>query len=241
MHEADKNKILERYAERISTLGHGAAALGEPKQRQAFYFDILAQVDGLAAEDSVLDVGCGYGDLGDYLKTRHWRGKYLGIDINPQLIEEGKRRYPGADLRVLDIQETPVEGTHDWCICCHALTSKTEALPFQEHLSNMLDLMWKTCRKGLVFNLLSPLADHTHPVHARPSFATVMEILSRMTNRFTLRHDYMPYEYAVYAYKENLIRRDLLIFDAQGQNFATSIAKWRERRQQVESASASRK
>ena len=226
MDEFDKQKILERYADRISAYGHGAAALGEPKQRQAFYFDALAQVEGLLPDDSVVDVGCGYGDLASYLRTLGWRGQYVGLDINPQLIEEGRRRYPGADLRALDIQQDTLDQQFDWCICCHALTSNTESMPFLEHLQIMLDVMWASCRKGLVFNLLSPLADYTHPVHARPAFAEVLAVLNQLTNRFTLRHDYMPFEYAIYAYKDNAVRRDLLIFQAQTPAFETASGRW---------------
>jgi len=226
MHEIDKEKILARYAQRIEEVGHGAAALGEPKHRQAFFFDILAQVEGLEPSDSIIDVGCGYGDFFDFLRNKGWRGSYLGIDINPQLIEQGRRLYPEAQLSVIDIQTTPLDRVWDWCICCQALTSATEAAPFIDHFESMLGIMWGLCRKGLVFNLLSPLADYTHPVHARPPFADVLRILTKLTNRFTLRHDYMPYEYAIYACKENAIEPANLIFASHESRFREVTDRW---------------
>ena len=155
MREVDKQKMFDRYTQRISKFGHGAAALGEPRERQAFYFDFLSKVDGLGSSDSIIDIGCGYGDLGSYLRSCGWRGEYVGVDINPQLIEEGRKRYgDDAHLIVADIQETPLQRVADWCFCCAALTSATEGLPFVEHLESMLQLMWASSRKGLVFNLL---------------------------------------------------------------------------------------
>jgi SAM-dependent methyltransferase len=227
MHEVDKNRILARYATRIDELGHGAAALGEPKHRQAFFFDILSRVEGLSSSDSILDVGCGYGDLYDFLRKQGWDGRYLGIDINPQLIDAGSRLYPSAELRTLDIQTTPLDQISDWCFCCQALTSATEAVPFIEHLESMLHAMWQNCRKGLVFNMLSPLADYTHPVHVRPALAEVLGVVTKLTNRFTMRHDYMPYEFAVYAYKENSIDPDNHIFLAQRKRFDDVTGGWR--------------
>jgi SAM-dependent methyltransferase len=227
MHETDKNKILERYARRVEEVGHGAAALGEPKHRQAFFFDVLAQVDGFEASDSVVDVGCGYGDFFDFLRGKGWRGSYSGIDINPLLIEEGKRLYPEAELSVIDIQAAPLDRVWDWCFCCQALTSATEAVPFIDHFESMLRTMWGFSRKGLVFNVLSPLADYTHPVHVRPPFADALGLVTKLTNRFTVRHDYMPYEYAIYAYKENAIDPQNSIFASHESRFRELTERWR--------------
>jgi SAM-dependent methyltransferase len=231
MREVDKQKMFDRYTQRISKFGHGAAALGEPRERQAFYFDFLSKVDGLGSSDSIIDIGCGYGDLGSYLRSCGWRGEYVGVDINPQLIEEGRTRYgDDAHLIVADIQETPLQRVADWCFCCAALTSATEGLPFVEHLESMLQLMWASSRKGLVFNLLSPLADYTNPIHARPPFDEVLNVITRLTNRFTIRHDYMPYEYAVYAYKDNAIDPGSLVFAVHRTHLAQVTERWRRHR-----------
>lgn len=230
MHSVDKEKMLSRYAQRIEEMGHGAAALGEPKERQAFYFDFLAQVQGLSPSDSIVDIGCGYGDMFDYLRCRGWQGRYLGIDINPQLIDEAKRRYRDATFQVLDIQENPPQDVYDWCFCCHALTSATDGMSFSEHLESMLRIMWRCCRRGLVFNMLSPLADYTNPIHARPSFTSVLDVVVKLTNRFAVRHDYMPFEYVVYAYKDNAIDRSLLIFEAKQGHFREVTGRWQEHR-----------
>ena len=96
MDPVDKEKIALRYRERIREGGHGPAALGEPKGRQAFYFDFLLKFDGLQPTDSIVDIGCGYGDLFGYLRSIGWHGEYVGIDIVPELIEEARRRYPEA-------------------------------------------------------------------------------------------------------------------------------------------------
>jgi SAM-dependent methyltransferase len=228
MHDIDKEKILARYAQRIEESGHGPAALGEPKGRQAFFFDVLAEVDGLESTDSVVDVGCGYGDFFDFLRGKGWCGSYSGIYINPQLIEEGRRLYPEAELSVMDIQTVPLNRVWDWCFCCQALTSGTEAVPFIDHFESMLRTMWGFCRKGLVFNVLSPLADYTHPVHVRPPFADVLEVVTKLTNRFTFRHDYMPYEYAIYAYKQDAIEAENRIFVAHESRYREVTSRWRK-------------
>lgn len=46
--------------------------------------------------DCILDAGCGYGRLLDML-PHGWLGRYYGVDLSPDLIEEAQRRYGGFD------------------------------------------------------------------------------------------------------------------------------------------------
>lgn len=57
---------------------------------------------------SVLDLGCGYGRLLDMLQARYGRvpppGRYLGVDLSPNLVDAARERWPthwfqAGDLR----------------------------------------------------------------------------------------------------------------------------------------------
>lgn len=226
MDDFDKSVIVERYNERASQFGHGPAALGEPKQRQAFYYSRMLPRSEFQVADSILDIGCGYGDLNIYLRSGGWQGRYCGVDINPELIAEGRRRDPEVDLRVHDIQQATLGENFDWCFACHVITSQTEKIAYLDHLRSMLEGMWCHANKGIFFNLLSPLADYTNPIHARPPFADVISIITGLTNRFSLHHDYMPFEYSICAYKENEVNRDLLIFRRHDATYGEIHAEW---------------
>jgi len=227
MKPKDKRKIIDRYLERVEKFGHGSTVLGETKGRQALYFDAVSGARGFAPGDAVLDVGCGYGDLRSYLRSTGWNGRYTGIDINPTLVDEGKRRTPGIDLRVVDLQESHLEaGGFDWCVSFHVLTSDTEEVSFIAHLEQMLGAMWALCHKGIVFNQLSPLVDYVNPVHARIPIGQVVDVVTKLTRRFTVKHDYMPFEYAIYAYKDDSIDRELLIFGDERARLAAANERW---------------
>ena len=47
----------------------------------------------LEPHTSILDVGCGYGDLLD-LMPDFWKGEYVGIDLSPDLLARAKARHP---------------------------------------------------------------------------------------------------------------------------------------------------
>lgn len=104
-------------------------------------FDIIkAAIDnsGLKKGDTLLDVGCGYGDTINYL-TDEYGLKCTGIDMNLRFVEEGSKKYPDLDIRfgdgefldefssnsfdavnmecVLSLINVPDEALHEaWCV-----------------------------------------------------------------------------------------------------------------------------
>lgn len=67
---------------------------------------------------SVLDVGCGRGDFGDYIKNAiNPEIEYFGIDANQHMINAGKKKYPDLrlDNQIFDIKQFQTEGRkYDW-------------------------------------------------------------------------------------------------------------------------------
>ena len=214
MHKTDKSKIIDRYKSRVEDLGYSNKALGWLKNRQKFRFHYLQQILGFEQNDSVLDVGAAFGDLMAHLANTGWKGKYCGIDIVPELISCGKERYAGIDLREVDLQEDQFTERFDWVFCSGVLTSKTEAVDSYDHLAGMLKLMFSLCRKGISVNFLSPIIDFSTDINFHPDFGKLIQIISELTRRFTLRHDYMPYEFSVYLYADDQIDTKVNVFES---------------------------
>lgn len=85
----------QRYGARLAAHGPEVKALGwdtTAHQRARF-----AAAAGLLAGDSVLDVGCGFGDFYGYLRSaRRAPRRYHGLDLLPEFAAEARRRHPGA-------------------------------------------------------------------------------------------------------------------------------------------------
>lgn len=60
---------------------------------------ILASI--VQPQDAILDIGCGYGRLLTLLPS-HWQGKYLGVDLSPDLIALAKATHKDRDFVVAD-------------------------------------------------------------------------------------------------------------------------------------------
>ena len=212
MYAIDKEKIVTRYESRLKEYGPVPQALGWFKGRQKFRFHFLAEIDGFQPHDSILDVGCAYGDLEPFLRSLSWKGDYCGVDIVPGLIKEGEKKYPNFDLRLLDIQEEKLDRTFDWVFSSGALTSKTAEVDSYKHVKSMLSIMFNLCEKGVSVNFVSPYVDYQSKINFHPNMSRIIEIIAGLTGRFSLRHDYMPYEFTVYLYRESEISRDANIF-----------------------------
>lgn len=65
-------------------------------------FQVLVDHVPLAGR-TLLDVGCGLGDLWAYLQRRDVAARYIGVDIVVKMIHEAHRRHPAGDFRNLNV------------------------------------------------------------------------------------------------------------------------------------------
>lgn len=68
-------------------------------------------------DDSILDVGCGYGRLLTLLPSK-WRGEYKGIDLCPRFIDLAKINHPerANSFYVENVEQLTEEVRYDWAI-----------------------------------------------------------------------------------------------------------------------------
>lgn len=95
------------YAERFVRL----AAAGTDIDGEARFVDALA-----ARGSAVLDAGCGTGRVAAALADRGH--KVLGVDIDPLLVEAGRRQHPGLPLACLDLREVGPGLGHFQLVVC---------------------------------------------------------------------------------------------------------------------------
>jgi tRNA (uracil-5-)-methyltransferase TRM9 len=57
---------------------------------------VLRVLDGLAGDESILDLGCGNGEMARELMRRGHRGRYVGVDFSPPLLEVARHGWEDA-------------------------------------------------------------------------------------------------------------------------------------------------
>lgn len=103
-----RKRIRDHYAPRIQPGRESYDILDwADRPSQLARFEVLAQCVELDGR-SLLDVGCGLGDLYEYLAGLGRRVEYTGVDIVGPMVEEARRRHPGAAFYWGDVfSDTP--------------------------------------------------------------------------------------------------------------------------------------
>ncbi len=203
MNQNDKARIIERYDERLKTYGATIEALASGSDdRRKMRFNILKEI-GISEGDSVLDLGCGFGDLFAYFKEIGLNVKYTGIDINPAIIENAKIRFPEIDFRVVDIQEASIEN-FDYVVSTSSFNLKLLNEDNYSFIENLLRKCYAVAQKGVAMDFLSSYVDFKgNPEQAfYYSPEKMFSIAKTITKRVCVRHDYPLFEFCIYMYPD---------------------------------------
>ncbi len=115
---------------------------------------LVLELTGIPLDDkSVLDVGCGSGDLSAFVR-KLGATEYLGIDIYEPAIQSAKQKYPKEKFIQGDFLEAKLKQTYDYGFCSGSLTVKLMSDNY-EFLSATIAKMWKFTNIGVIFNILT--------------------------------------------------------------------------------------
>jgi len=162
---------------------------------------------------SLLDVGCGFGDLYGFLKAEGLlhrnRITYTGYDISPKLLEVARKKYPEAKFELKDMLEDRYVTKFDYVFCSGIFNIRTsEAFDHLDFVKEMLFRMYDLAGCGVAVNFLSegalPVGSPEDLNSGRYFYFKPDEILNFcrfVCSRYILRHDYHPGDFTVYLLK----------------------------------------
>ena len=104
--------------------------------------------------ETVLEIGCGYGRFHDLYPE--YRGRYLGIDISPDLIEQARIRHPDQTFMVADMQ-TFDASKYDWVVAM-GVRNMVRNFISEKAWENIEEKYRKVCTKGMLITSL-PLVE----------------------------------------------------------------------------------
>lgn len=151
---------------------------------------------------SVLDVGCGFGEMAKFLHKRYENVKYKGVDIVPEFIEQAKRDHPYYEFEVMDYFTKPLDERFDIVMASGTLNSElgSQNMEFRKHA---IKTMFAHSKKACVFNMLGSHPQPTTPEGSNVWYADSLEILDycmSLTRRVVLRANYHPKDFTVVMY-----------------------------------------
>jgi cyclopropane fatty-acyl-phospholipid synthase-like methyltransferase len=102
----------------------------------------------LPQEASLVELGCGPGNVVKYIKSKRQDLHFVGIDLAPEMIKAAQKENPGEEFRVLDIRNAgEIHGRFDAVIAAFCIPYLSfDDLP--DLFSNMRRL---TSEKGIIY------------------------------------------------------------------------------------------
>ena len=169
---------------------------------QQLRFRILADNVDLDGR-SILDVGCGLGDLWGYLKRREIPAEYTGVDLLEEMLAEAARRHPGATFVRGDVfrEPDPFAGRQFDVVFGSGifnlnLGNNHAFLP--RAISRLLELS----REHVVFNLLHARMPGTDPTYAYYNPEEVRLAMEGKPVEYEIVDDYLGNDFTVICRKK---------------------------------------
>lgn len=196
----DRSLIYRFHQERIQMFGEGSiGALGwKSDESQKVRFEILSQIGDMRGL-SVLDLGCGHGDLCGYLRTKYPDLRYAGIDQMEVLLDVAISRYgliPETTFYLGDCWSADLPNM-DYVLASGLFAYKNSKTDF---IFRMIDRLFASCRLGTGFNLLKNVHDPEGIlVNYDPS--EILGYCRKLSQKVVLREGYAEDDFTIFIYQ----------------------------------------
>jgi SAM-dependent methyltransferase len=196
------NEVGNYYSDKIKHFGATPAGVDwNGTASQELRFKQLLQVVPLDTNNSttLLDYGCGYGSLLQYIKEQHQSIAYTGFDIASEMIEAAKQQHPKDATWLTSL---PQSFAVDYTIASGIFNVKqhqTEA-NWEQYILDTLTHINSISTKGFAFNVLTSYSDKEYMkdylYYANP--LVLFDFCKRHFSRnIALLHDYELYEFTL--------------------------------------------
>lgn len=199
-------EVASYYGDKLAE--HGATPRGvdwNGAEGQRLRFAQLARIIEPGRMFSLVDLGCGYGALFDFLQEQHREFTYLGIDVSQQMVAAAQRRYGGEpNARFLTGSRPDQEADYGIASGIFNVKQERSTSEWEAYVVSTLEVLHASSRLGFAFNCLTAYSDEerkrTDLYYADP--CSLFDLCKRRFSRnVALLHDYGLYEFTILVRK----------------------------------------
>lgn len=199
MHLIDTLNIHRYHTDKIEKYGHHTPrALGwTTPEAQTIRFDVLSQIADLT-NCSVLDAGCGHGDLCAFLNSKFTGIRYFGVDCNEGFLEvaiQKQRHITETAFFYGDFMHASLPVT-DYILLCGSLNYRNSNA---NHTIDAIATLFKSCRIGLGFNMLSAV-DKPQSFLISRNPTQILEFCKTIAPVVVLIDNYLEGDFTIFMY-----------------------------------------
>ena len=199
-------KIKKMYEDAYREHGDSPSSLLTPKGKNEIRFEAL--VPFLKNSKSILDYGCGLGYLFPFIESKNKDMEYHGVDIIPDFIKANKLKYPDGNFS--EITETEdIKKTYDIVFSSGVFNLKNyeDDSASRSYAFEKIKNLFEITNEVFVCDFLSKFVDFEQSGAQHFSVGEISNFCSKhLSKRFQIRHDLLPYEFTLVAWKEDKIK-----------------------------------
>lgn len=180
-----------------------AVLLDDPQTQYLRFAELVKFIDLNDEKKTLLDLGCGNGELYKFLNFLGFRGRYTGYDINEKLLAQARSRFLGVDVQCRDIMGETITQRFDYVVMSGL---------FNKNLGQSTDWifsfsksMFALCSQVMIFNMISAhvtYRDETmYYMDPAEMFGFCVRNLSRRT---TIAHHNLPYNFTLAVFRNEV-------------------------------------
>jgi hypothetical protein len=205
---------MDRYfAERIERFGISPQGVGwKNDEAQKLRFRAMCEVvlpKHRHSNVSIHEIGCGMAHMRDYLRENSFPYIYSGSDALPRMLEISKSRHPDVQFfRFNILTDPPLDERYDYVVMngvFHYLAEGVSWEEWRDEVRAMIQKAWEMARVGIAFNLMTDMVDWRDPHLFYINPCEVIPWIRELTRLFVVKQDYYPFEFSVFAYREENI------------------------------------
>lgn len=209
----DLEQTRKRYGARFKKFGYSPKTLGWLKGKQDTRFEVLTSQYNFSNK-SVLDIGCGFGDLNKTLAELCTEYSYFGIDICDELIFKGKELFsaPHTTMVCADFLSYNFESSFHWAIASGIFNHILAKGDNYKFIYSVMEKCYNVVTDGFSFDFIGDRVDYRdeHIFYASPE--KILEFAYSFSRRVILRSDYMPFEFSIFVFKNDTFDKHDTIF-----------------------------
>lgn len=185
----------------------GAGYTKSAAEAEQCYALMLGVVREALEPVTLLDFGCGLGHLLDHIERSPARRhvSYTGLDLSSKYLEAARARHPDARFIQMDVLESDASlPDFDYVVMNGVFTfrGRVSEDAMLRYWQQLLPVVYRHCRRGLAFNVMSRVVDWQRDDLFHLSFDRMSQFVGQALSRhFVVRHDYGAREYTTYVYR----------------------------------------
>lgn len=152
---------------------------------------------------SVLDVGCGFGEMARFLHKRYQSVDYTGVDIVPEFISIASETHPYYKFEARDFFSNPLEDKFDIVMAVGVMNSNldNENMEFRR---NAIESLFDSAREVATFSMLGAYPQPTNDPASNVWYADsheIVEFAKTLSDKVIVRDKYHPRDFTVFMYR----------------------------------------